>query len=215
MRNTIDDINKSLRALDKLQNIMLKPQTLEAFNKLSASVERLSGQLTSLNSAVLEQNRQLGESIKEIKQQTIELRQELEKLNEVSSKSHGIFERMDRSSDATEQLSRVATAIAALGIVGVFYPVFKDISQTPCWAFLYATLLAIGVVLALQMLVKWKKENKNVVLIMSSLFFSVAGLLFFVLVLISNLFGFGAEYPVAVIWSEPLFVDNQLSHIPV
>ncbi len=163
MGKALDDLNKGLKALDKLQNIMLKPQTLEAFNRLSASVERLSGQLTSLNSAMLEQNRQLGESIKETKQQTIELRQELEKLNDVSSKSHDLFGEMKRASEATDRLNRVIVTFTVMATAFGSYPVYKDVAcgtSTTCDYQLIA-ILSIGSATLLLLILAWILRGKK------------------------------------------------------
>jgi len=167
MGNPINEITKGLKAVETFQNIMLKPQTLEAFDRMSASVERLSGQLTSLNSTMLEQNKQLGESIRETKQQTIELREELEKLNDVNSKSHGIFEEMKKASETTERLTRVIATFTILAMAFGSYPVYKDVAcgtSTSCDYQLIA-ILSIGSALILVLMLVWilkgKKQEKK------------------------------------------------------
>jgi uncharacterized membrane protein len=157
MNKTISDIAKSLKAVETFQNIMLKPQMVEAFDRMSASVERLSSQLAGLNSAMLEQNKQLGESMKETKRQAIELRQELEKLNDVNSKSHSIFEEMKRAGEVTDKLTRVMVVFTVIITSVGLYPILTDILRSPAddWSHTFTFILCIGMGIGWCLILKW------------------------------------------------------------
>lgn len=148
MDKTLKELERVAALAGKVQNFFTKPQLMDGINSLSISFDRLNQQLAVMNSAVLEQNQQLGTSIERTTQQAVELRQELEKLNEVSGKSHELFKRLEKSTVVTENLNKVVTIFAAITAGAGLYPVFKDIVCTTSTVCNYTYVSILGLISA-------------------------------------------------------------------
>ncbi len=123
-----DDFLKFSKAIKNFGDMLEKPKTSQAIERLSTSMDSLSGQLMNLNTAVINQNERVRESIKQTKEESIALREELKKLTMVSGKSHSIFESLERSAKSADELNRVVMAFTFVsGAVGI-YTMLKDVS---------------------------------------------------------------------------------------
>jgi hypothetical protein len=133
-----------------VQNGQLKA----SIDQLGQNITGLNQQLSSLNASMIAQNAQVTESITHTKRSVDELRNGFQGLNAELAKSNSYFERMDRSSQVMENLTKVIVVLTGCLIAIGMFPVLRELgfSVFEAWEYscAFAGLVAIITIILLR-----------------------------------------------------------------
>jgi len=148
---------KLLDRLIKVGQIFKSGELTNSITHLSNGVHDLNQELKGLNSMMLTQNSQVSESVKHTKEQIEELRKGFEGLNKEMRDSNTYFERMERSSEAMENLTKVILIFTALTFAVAFSSILN--SGSVIINFTTAIFVAGIIAFAIQYLLLSKRKS--------------------------------------------------------